>query len=104
MPEGAPCDRQPARPAPTRPLPGGPLLAFSGGRRSYGGMLGTWFRCKYPHLMDGVIAGSGGAPAGRALSAGRHQATPGQQACGIQELRCRLGPGRRCSPWSSSQA
>lgn len=23
-------------------------------------MLGTWFRCKYPHLVDGVIAGSGG--------------------------------------------
>lgn len=23
-----------------------------------GGMLGTWFRYKYPHVIDGVIAGS----------------------------------------------
>ena len=23
-----------------------------------GGMLGTWFRYKYPHVVDGVVAGS----------------------------------------------
>lgn len=32
-----------------------PVIGFGG---SYGGMLGTWFRLKYPHIIDGVIAGS----------------------------------------------
>ncbi|RLN48792.1 hypothetical protein BBJ28_00008792 [Nothophytophthora sp. Chile5] len=32
-----------------------PVLGFGG---SYGGMLGSWFRMKYPHIIDGVIAGS----------------------------------------------
>lgn len=45
-------------------------------------MLGTWFRCKYPHLMDGVIAGSGEvhqlwAPC---LAAAARQATPCRRA------------------------
>ncbi|ETW05762.1 hypothetical protein H310_03446 [Aphanomyces invadans] len=31
------------------------VIGFGG---SYGGMLGTWFRIKYPHVIDGVIAGS----------------------------------------------
>uniref|UniRef100_K3WYQ5 Lysosomal Pro-X carboxypeptidase n=1 Tax=Globisporangium ultimum (strain ATCC 200006 / CBS 805.95 / DAOM BR144) TaxID=431595 RepID=K3WYQ5_GLOUD len=32
-----------------------PVVGFGG---SYGGMLGSWFRMKYPHIIDGVIAGS----------------------------------------------
>ena len=32
-----------------------PIVGFGG---SYGGMMAAWFRLKYPHMIDGVIAAS----------------------------------------------